>query len=235
MQLVAPEILAEVLKLSPGAVYLGMMLGFMLWTTGWLKRTFWTAASITVGFGIYGLQLGKTAGTHPLVTALLLGISAGVLALELGRLIAFVSGGLATAVLMSAFVPTFPEPILAYLAGGLACVLLYKLWMLGVLGFAGTMLMMYCGLALGARLLKLDVNTLVNQKSAILNLVAVGGTVLGMIAQSRFEVYWLTREQRAKDKAMAALNEKERAAIESTKGPPQKSRLWGLMKPRQVA
>src|SRR4051812_16575423 len=83
VQFVAPDILNEVLKLSMGAVTLGMMLGLLIWTTGWLKRSFWVALSMTVGFGLYGLQLGRTAGTHPLVTALLLGIAAGVLSLEL--------------------------------------------------------------------------------------------------------------------------------------------------------
>ena len=235
MQFVAPDILAEFARLSVGAVGLGFLLGLLLWTTGWMKRTFWFALSSTVGFGLYGLYLGRASGTHPLVTGLLLGLSAGLLSLELGRLIAFVSGGLAVAVAVQTFVPSFPEPLLAYLVGGLVCVVLFKLWTLAVFGFVGTMLLTHCGLILGARFLKMDVITLAKAKAPLLNALVTIGTVGGMVVQSRIQMHLATRDDRHKAKAMELFNEKERAALEGAKGQNTKSRMFGLLKPKRVA
>ncbi len=235
MQLVAPDILAEVARLSFGAVCCGFLLGLLLWFTGWMKRTFWFALASTVGFGLYGLYLGRASGTHPLVTGLLLGLSAGVLSLELGRLVAFVSGGLAVAVALQTFVPSFPEPLLAYLVGGLVCVVLFKLWTLAVFGFVGMMLLTHCGLILGSRFLKMDVITLAKTKAPLLNALVAIGSIAGVLLQSRFEARLATRDQRHKSKAMALFNDKERAALEGAKGQAGKSRMFGLRKPKQVA
>lgn len=235
MSLIAPDLVADVSRLSPGASLLGLLLGVLVWTTGWWKRSFWVALTLTTGFGLYGVSIGRSAGTHPLVAGLLLGLSAGVLAMELGRLLAFVSGGLATALLVQTFVPTFPEPLLAYLAGGLACVLLYKLWSLAVFGFIGTNLILYCGVVALTRSLKVDAAAWATQKAGLLTVLAGVGTVLSMVVQSRLEVHVVTRDERQKAKAMTALSDKERAAVESAKGPPPKPRLWGLLPAKRVA
>jgi hypothetical protein len=235
VQLVAPDILNEVLQLSPGACGLGVIIGLLIWTTGWIRRTFWFALAVTTGFGLYGLSLGRAAGTHPLVTALLLALAAGLLALELGRLIAFVSGGLATVLLIQTFVPAFPEPLLAYLAGGLACVLLFKLWVLTVMSFSGTTMIVYFGLPMAARVLKLDLATLLDQKTALLNALIAVGTILGIVVQNRLERFISTRGTRLKTKAMKMLDDKERAAVASAKPKAGKSKLWGFIKPRKVA
>lgn len=163
----------------------------------------------------------------------MLGVSAGLLSFELGRVIAFVSGGLATAMFLSHFVPTFPEPLLAYLAGGLFAVLLFKLWFLAVMGFAGAMVMTYCGLALGLRSLRIDTVQLATARPNAMNSTVIGLTVLGMVVQSRLHTWVATRDQRLKAKAMAVLDEQERAAVQSAKPPALKPRMWGLMKPRK--
>jgi len=234
MTLVIPDILSEVLRLSFGAQIIGLALGLGLWLTGWMRRNFWVAFAVTTSFGLYGLHLGRTTGAHPLVTALLLGISAGILAAELGRLIAFVTGGLAVAVLLQMFVPNFPEPLLAYLAGGLLCVLLYKTWLLAVFGFAGSMLVVYCGLPLVSKFLGINPMQLASQKSILLNGVVLGGTALGMYLQSHFENRLATAGDRSKSKAMKYFSDKEKAALESANSP-AKSRMWGLVKPKRVA
>lgn len=234
MVLVAPDILAEVLRLSFGAQMLGLALGVALWMTGWMKRNFWIALAATAGFGLYGLQLGRATGTHPLVTALLLGISAGILAYELSRLIAFVTGGLAAALLVQAFVPTLHEPLLVYLVGGLVCVLVYKLWLLALFGFGGAMLLIYCGLPLVSKFLGANPLALAAQKTNLLNWVVVGGTGLGMYLQNQFERRIATAADRTKSKAMKFFSDKEKAALEGAK-PPAKARMWGLMKPKKVA
>lgn len=70
MQLVVPDILAEVARLSPAAAGIGLLLGLAVWCTGWLRRPFWIALAVTAGFGLYGVHLGRATGSHPLVTAL---------------------------------------------------------------------------------------------------------------------------------------------------------------------
>lgn len=235
MTLVVPDILAEVLKLSFGAQLLGLILGIGLWVTGWWRRSFWVALFVTLGFGIYGLELGRASGTHPLVTALLLGIAAGVLSLELGKLIAFVTGGMASAILVQTFVPTFPEPLLAYLAGGLLCLLVYKLWVLAVFGLSGAALIIYCGLPLIARVLRVNPVDLATQKAVLLNLLLAAGTLVGMLVQSRAEVLITTRKDRQKSKAMQLFAPHERAALETAKPVKFKKRLLGLLPGKQVA
>jgi hypothetical protein len=234
MVLVAPDILSEVLRLSFGAQIIGLALGLGLWLTGWMRRNFWVAFAVTAGFGLYGLQLGRMTGAHPLVTALLLGISAGILAAELSRLLAFVTGGLTVAILLHNFIPNFPEPLLAYLAGGLICVLLYKFWLLAVFGFAGSMLVVHCGMPLVSKFLGVNPLQLAAQKAPLLNVVVLGGAALGMFMQSHFEKRLATAGDRTKSKAMKFFSEKEKAALESA-NTPAKSRMWGLGKPKRVA
>jgi hypothetical protein len=233
MHLVEPDILAEVARLSPAAAGVGLLLGLAVWCTGWLRRTFWVALAVTAGFGLYGVHLGRATGSHPLVTALLLGVSAGLLSLELGRVIAFVAGGLAAALFLAHFVPTFPEPLLAYLAGGLLAVLLFKLCFLAVMGFSGALLMTYCGLALAMRSLRIDTIQLATARPNAMNTTVLVLTLLGMVVQSRLHTWVVTRDQRLKAKAMAVLDENERAAVQSAKPVALKPRMWGLLKPRK--
>src|SRR5262245_18411569 len=98
MHFVASDILADVARLSSGTCILGFVVGLAVWITWWRKRAFWIALVVTVGFGLDCLSMARLHGTHPLAAALLLGLAAGLLAFELGRLIAFATGDLATAV-----------------------------------------------------------------------------------------------------------------------------------------
>jgi hypothetical protein len=234
MVLVAPDILAEVLRLSFGAQMIGLGLGLALWMTGWMRRNFWIALSVTAGFGLYGLHLGRATGTHPLVTALILGISAGILANELSRLIAFVTGGLAAAVLVQTFFPSFHEPLLVYLVGGLVCVLMFKIWLLALFGFAGAILIVHCALPLVSRFMGVNPLALAAQKTTLLNWAVLGGTGLGMYLQHQFEHRIATAADRMKSKAMRYFSDKEKAALEGA-NPPAKPRMWGLVKPKRVA
>jgi hypothetical protein len=169
-----------------------------------------------------------------MAAALLLGLAAGLLSLELGRLIAFATGGLATAMAIQAFVPTFPEPFLAYLAGGLVCVLLFKLWTTTVLGFAGTLVATYGLLALVSRWFKVDVVTLAAQKTGVLNSMIVAGTAASVVVQSRTEAFFTHFHSRRKEKVVAMMSEKEKAALSSAQKP-KGGKLWSIFKPKKVA
>ncbi|MFL5327735.1 MAG: hypothetical protein ACJ8C4_02370 [Gemmataceae bacterium] len=234
MQLVAPDIMADVVRLSSGTCILGLLLGLAVWLTGWWKRAFWIALIVTVSFGLYGFSVARSHGTHPLAAALLLGLSAGLLALELGRLIAFATGGLMTAVAVQTFVPNFPEPFMAYLAGGLICVLLFKLWMMTVLSFAGTMLMAHCGLALLGRVAHIETVAFATQKAGLLVVLTILGTAGGIVAQSRIESFFSNFKGRRKDKVIASLSEKEKAQLSGSQKSPG-SKLMKLFKFKKAA
>jgi len=52
MQLIAPDIFAEVARLSWGACALGFALGLLVWLTGWWQHRFWIVASLTALVGL---------------------------------------------------------------------------------------------------------------------------------------------------------------------------------------
>ncbi len=233
MQLIAPDIFAEVSRLSWGASAIGVALGLLLWLTGWWQHRFWIVASLTAAAGIAGLQSGRSAGAQPLVAGLLASLAAGGLAMELARLLAFAGSGLVCSQLVRTFIPTLHEPLLAFLAGGLFGVLLFRLWMLLLTSLVGTLLTVYCGLALAGPFLMLDAKALVAQKVGMLNAVVGAGVLLGVLVQGRFDSWRANRGKRQKAKAMAALSDEERNAIK--KIPQPKGKAWvKFFKPKKA-
>ncbi len=55
MQLLLPEILAEVRELSLFLIISGFLAGGVLWLAGWRRYRFWEDLTDTVGAGIFGL------------------------------------------------------------------------------------------------------------------------------------------------------------------------------------
>jgi MFS family permease len=231
MQLIAPDLYAEVSKLSSGACALGVALGALIWLTGWWQHRFWVVAGLTAAAGIIGLQSGRTAGVQPLVAGLLAAMAAGHLALELARLLAFAGGGLMCSSLMQTFVPTLYEPLLTFLVGGLLAVLLFRLWMLVVTSLIGSVVTTYAGIALAGHLLKTDGASLVAQKVGLLNGVVGAGVLVGVVVQGRFDGWRSSSDNRKKAKAMAALSDDERNAIKKL---PAKGGLMRYFAPKKA-
>src|ERR687892_243700 len=105
MQLIAPDIVAELCGLSLGVILAGALLGLALWLLGWWSHRFWIVLGVTVLAGVYGLEEAAAFKTHPLAAALLLAIPAGILALQLARLAAFAVGGFLSLLIMQAALP----------------------------------------------------------------------------------------------------------------------------------
>src|SRR5262245_44516000 len=227
MQLIPPDLYAEVIQLSGGACALGLAVGALLWLTGWWHHRFWLVASLTTAAGVVGLHQGRTAGVQPLVCGLLAALAAGLIAMELSKVLAYAGGGLAASLLARAYVPAV-EPFLAFLTGGLAGVVMYRLCLLTLTSFIGTVLALYCGLSLGSQMHFLDGSVLVQQKSAMLNGVVGGGTLLGLLAQGRWDTWRANSASRKKAKLMTALSEEERTAVKTAAAKP--SSIWGKLK-----
>lgn len=225
MQLIAPDLYSEVSYLSMGACLIGFFIGFGLWLTGWWQHRFWVVVSLTAAAGIYGLQSGRTAGSHPMVAGLLAALAAGCLAMELARLLAFVGGGALGSYLVRTYLPTLHEPLLAFLAGGLLAVVLFRLWMLCITALLGSLVMTYTALALLGRWTNMDGPNIVAQSVGMLNGVVIVGGLVGLVAQGKFDSWRSTSGKRMKDRVLASFSEAERNALKKAG-----NKQWALTK-----
>jgi MFS family permease len=183
MQLVAPEILSEAHGLSVGLSAAGLAIGFLLWVWGWRGHRFWIVLFTTAVAGTFGVVSLESRGVQPLVAGLLLALAAGILALAVVRIIAFAAGGGAAWLAVQALAPTWQEPLVAFLAGGLLGVLLFRVWMMALTSLAGSVLMAYSGLCLADTLGKLDAVALMDKSGGLVNGGCIGVAVLGLIVQ----------------------------------------------------
>jgi hypothetical protein len=188
----------SVLGLSLPAALVGLVLGLLLWLSGWWGHRFWIVLFITVTAGIVGMVSGQAVGLKPTVTGLLLAVSAGMMALALVRLVAFFAGGAAVCLLMQLLVPAWEDRFIAFLAGGLAGLLLFRLWTMTLTSGLGTLMMAYSGLALLDRFGKLDALTLAQQRSSLLNWICAGLVVLGVLVQYVLE-RWQKKAHRQRE------------------------------------
>src|SRR6476659_2226274 len=78
MHLIDPEVLDLTRQLSPAINVLALVVGLLLWLMGAYGHRFWLAITVTAGAGVAGLYVGPGYGVQPLVAALLLALSAGV-------------------------------------------------------------------------------------------------------------------------------------------------------------
>jgi hypothetical protein len=209
MHLLAPDILAEARGLSPAISGAGLAVGLALWVLGWRGHRFWIVLATTVGAGLFALTTGPVTGVQPLVVALLLAVSAGVLALPLSRVIAFSAGGLAVWLLVHASVPSLDEPLICFLAGGLLGMVLFRFWTMALTSFAGTLLMGYCGLCLADWLGKLDSVDWSTRHHALLNWSCGGVAAVGWLIQFLLE-RWRVRKKQQKKEEEHETKEKEK-------------------------
>ena len=98
--------------------------------------------------GLAGLTMQQAIGPRMLGAGLLFAVAAGLLAIDLSRLVAFAAGGLTCWFSVHVIVPTFQEPLICFLAGGILGVFTYRLqWML-LSSFVGILLLAHCVLLL---------------------------------------------------------------------------------------
>jgi hypothetical protein len=183
MQLVAPDILEAAVGLSPALAISGLLIGALLWVVGGLTHRFWVVLGSTLIAGVVGLFVGKRFDMQPLVAGLLLAVSVGALALALFRVMLFIAAGSAVTWLAGAVVPSWDEPIACFLAGGLLGIALYKVCVVALSSFGGTLLMSYSGLLMAESFGKVDVVTLADKNSVLLNWGVGTVTVVGVLMQ----------------------------------------------------
>jgi hypothetical protein len=148
MQLVAADLLEDACGLSPGLAATALVIGAMLWLFGWWSHRFWLVLVATVLAGVYGLVQAPALHAPALPTAVLLALSAGLLALAMIRVFAFVVAGVAMVLLSRALAPSWNQPVLVFLSSGLVCVCLFRLFLTALTSAAGALLIMYSALVL---------------------------------------------------------------------------------------
>lgn len=186
MHLIAPDVLTEARGLTGAMAGTVCVLGIALWVFGWRWHRFWVVAGITLASGLIGLAAGRGGGPNTPVMAIgiLLAVSAGMMALELAKILAFVAGGIGAWLAAQWVFPQAQELWAVFLCGGLFGVLLYRLWTMMLTSLAGTLLAGHAGLLLLEPVLKFDAAAWAAGNLAALNGIAVGFIVLGILVQA---------------------------------------------------
>jgi len=187
MHVISPDVLTQAHGLSPLFCSFGIATGLMLWLTGWHWHRFWVVLTVTVVGGLIGLQAGKASGGQVLAMGVLLALAAGILALELARLIVFLGAGFAVWLAAGAIFPSGQELWVAFLAGGLMGVFLYRFWTMVLTSYAGTLLGGHALMCLCEKLFSFHAAGFAAVNSAMLNGIVIAATLLGLAAQSLLE------------------------------------------------
>ncbi len=217
MQLIAPDILAEARGLTSAMAGTVAVLGFALWLFGWRWHRFWVVAGITLAAGLIGLNAGRTSGgTQVMAVGILLAVAAGLLALELAKVLAFVAGGCGAWLAVQWVLPQAQELWAVFLSGGLFGLLLYRLWTMLLTSLMGVLLAGHAGILLVEQFWKVNANEWVVRNVAPLNGAVVAFVVLGILLQARS----------MRDEEPAAESEDQPEHEESEYSPPAKPTPW---------
>jgi hypothetical protein len=185
MQLISPDILIEARGLTEAMSGTLCVLGIALWLFGWRWHRFWVVAGITLAAGLLGLNAGRAAGgTRIMAVGILLAVAAGMLALELAKVFAFVAGGCGAWLAIQWVFPQAQELWAVFLCGGLFGLLLYRLWTMLLTSLMGVLMAGHAGLLLLEPHLSFDAIKWVSGNQAAINGVVVGLTVLGILLQA---------------------------------------------------
>jgi hypothetical protein len=183
MQLVGGDILADMCGLSVGPLAGGLGAGLFLWLFGWWSHRFWIVLVTTVLAGLCGLEHGPRLNTNPLLFGLLLALAAGLLALAAARLLAFAAGGLGGFIAVQNLLPSVDQPVIVFLACGLLGLLLFRPCLMALTSFAGTLLMLHCGLALANSTSSFNPISWSDEQWVLLNWVCGVVAFLGLLIQ----------------------------------------------------
>jgi hypothetical protein len=185
MQFIAPDILTEARGLTTAMTGTLCVLGIALWLFGWRWHRFWVVAGITLAAGMLGLNAGRAAGgTQIMAVGILLAVAAGMLALELAKVFAFVAGGCGAWLAIQWVFPQAQELWAVFLSGGLFGVLLYRLWTMLLTSLMGVLMAGHAALILLEQVVTYDAVKWVIDNQAAVNGSVVGLTVLGILLQT---------------------------------------------------
>ena len=185
MHLIDPDVLAAGRGLSFGAAGFALLVGLLLWALGWRWHRFWVVFGITLAAGLVGLTAGKSAGGSVLIVGVLLAVAAGMLALELARILSFVTGGAAAWIAAQTVLPQVQELWAVFLSGGLVGVVLYQLWTMLLTSLIGVLITWHAGFVVLGQLFNFDADKWATDHTAALNGGVIAVAVIGVLVQRR--------------------------------------------------
>jgi hypothetical protein len=209
MHLIAPDILAEARGVSGALAGTAWVFGFALWLFGWRWHRFWVVAGVTLGAGLIGLNAGKTSGGQVMAVGILLAVAAGMMALELAKVLAFVAGGIGAWLAVQWVLPQAQELWAVFLSGGLFGLLLYRLWTMLLTSLIGTLIGGHAALLLAEGWLKFDAVAWTGAHIVALNGVVVALVVLGVVVQAKQATELAPTAEKAEDKHEEAEHHEE--------------------------
>jgi len=183
MQLVAPDVLAEARGLSTAMLGTLAALGVALWLFGWRWHRFWVVAGITLAAGLIGLNAARPAGAQVIAVGILLAVAAGMMALELAKVVAFVAGGIGAWLAVQWVLPQAQELWAVFLSGGLLGLMLYRVWTMVLTSLLGALLAGHAAILLLEPVLRFDAAAWSAANAVALNGSAVGLVILGILLQ----------------------------------------------------
>lgn len=183
MTLIHPDILAEARGLSVGAAGFAFLVGILLWALGWRWHRFWIVFGVTLAAGLIGMNVGKVGGGQVLAVGVLLAVTAGLMALELARVLAFFAGGVAAWITVQSVLPAAREMWAVFLCGGLLGLLLYRLWTMLLTSAAGAMLSVYAATILGDVVFENNAVVFARNNIAALNVTVIIMALAGIVIQ----------------------------------------------------
>jgi MFS family permease len=213
MELFSPDILDASRMLPVWLTGAGFAIGLLLWFTGWWGHRFWVVLVTTLIAGVVGLKVGPVQGMRPLVAGLLCAIAAGVLALSLVRVVAFAAGGSAICLAAHSLIPRAGDaPLAWFLVGGLFGLLLFRLWVMVLTSFIGSLVAAYGLLSVLDHLGQLSAVEWAGQRGSLLNGICLGAAALGVVVQYLLERRRL-RIQRWQEEEIRHITEREQERL----------------------
>ncbi len=226
MHLIAPDVLTEANGLSIPFSVAGIVLAILLWVLGWHWHRFWIVAASTVAAGLYGLSAHQAISPRMLAAGVLLAVAAGMLAVDLSRLLAFSAGGLGAWLIVHRILPAFQEPLICIMCGGILGIFLYRLQLMLLFSFVGTLLFAHSVLLLIEKLSsKFVAADWANVNFLSLNIGVGVVTLVGLVIQGRIARWQDEKEQRAAARAWSLLSNEEKQALQTL---PKRRRIWDI-------
>src|SRR5262245_15627368 len=200
MQLIAPDIMAEARGLTGPMLGTICVLGCALWLFGWRWDRSSVVPAMTPSDRLLGLNAGRTAGgTQIMAVGILLAVAAGMMALELAKVFAFVAGGCGAWLAVQWVFPQAQELWAVFLSGGLFGLLLYRLWTMLLTSLAGVLFASHAGLLLLETVFEFDAVKWATTHQAALNGGVVALVVLGILLQALASPDEEGKKERAKE------------------------------------
>jgi hypothetical protein len=196
MQVLSPDVFADVLELPLAALGIIAALGAAIALTGWRWHRFWLTITVSLVSGLIGIRQASVWGIEqPVMAGVLLATAAGCLALSLARVGMFLAYGLTIWYAMKRIAPLHAVPAFCICVGGLFSVLFYRFCIVLLTSAFGSLLLCYGGLAALQEKNIFSVSSWLQEQPLMGTAVWAGLTLFTLLLQLYF---WRRAKQRLK-------------------------------------